>query len=81
MTYSYDPSKIRMRGKDQMRFEIGDVCTEGGASTCVLSDEEYEAILKPLKAGNKAWLLAKLNILEAALYRLLYQIDMKIDVL
>lgn len=64
-----------------MRFEIGDVCTEGGASTCVLSDEEYEAILKPLKAGNKAWLLAKLNILEAALYRLLYQIDMKIDVL
>ena len=34
MTYSYDPTKIRERGKDQMRFELGDTVTEGGADTC-----------------------------------------------
>ena len=34
MTYSYDPARIRERGKDQMRFELGDTVTEGGADTC-----------------------------------------------
>ena len=52
MTYSYDPTKIRARGKDQMRFELGDTQTEGGADTCVLADEEYEAMLADLKAGK-----------------------------
>ena len=59
MTYSYDPTKIKARGKDQMRFELGDTQTDGGADTCALADEEYEAVLAGLKAGKKAWLYAK----------------------
>lgn len=81
MTYSYDPSKIRERGKDQMRFELGDTATEGGADTCALSDEEYTAILGGMKDGKKAWMLAKLEVLEAILFKLSYQVDTKIDVL
>ena len=81
MTYSYDPTKIRARGKDQMRFELGDTQTEGGADTCVLADEEYEAMLADLKAGKKAGLFAKLAVLEAILFKLNYQVDTKIDVL
>ena len=45
MTYTYDPLKIKDRGKDQMRFEIGDTLVDGGADTCALSDEEYEGML------------------------------------
>lgn len=81
MTYSYDPSQIRARGKDQMRFELGDTQVEGGADTCVLADEEYEAVLAELKDGKKAWLFAKLSVLEAILFKLSYQVDTKIDVL
>jgi len=81
MTYSYDPTKIRAQGKDQMRFELGDTQTEGGADTCVLADEEYEAVLANLQAGQKAWQYAKLAVLEAILFKLSYQVDTRIDVL
>ena len=81
MTYIYDPTKIRRRGKDQMRFELGDTQTEGGADTCVLADEEYTAILDGIKEGEKAWLSAKLYVLEAILSKLSQQVDTKIDVL
>ena len=81
MTYSYDPTKIRERGKDQMRFELGDTVTEGGADTCALSDEEYDAILDGLKEGKKSWVRAKLAVLEAIMFRFSYQVDTKVDVL
>lgn len=81
MTYSYDPTKIKARGKDQMRFELGDTQTEGGADTCALADEEYETMLTGLKEGKKAWLFAKLAVLEAILFKMQYQVDTKIDVL
>lgn len=81
MTYSYDPTKIRERGKDQMRFELGDTVTEGGSDTCALSDEEYNAILEGLKEGKKAWMFAKLAVLEAIVFKMSYQVDTKIDVL
>lgn len=81
MNYSYDPAKIRQRGKDRMRFELGDTQTEGGADTCALADEEYEAILDGIKEGKKAWLFAKLAVLEAIIFKLSYQVDTKIDVL
>lgn len=81
MTYSYDPAKIRERGKDRMRFELGDTVTEGGADTCALSDEEYDAILDGLKEGKKAWVRAKLAVLEAIMFRFSYQVDTKVDVL
>lgn len=81
MTYSYDPTQIRSRGKDQMRFELGDTQTEGGADTCALADEEYEAVLTGLNEGKKAWLYAKLAVLEAILFKMSYQVDTRIDVL
>lgn len=81
MTYSYDPTQIRAGGKDQMRFELGDTYTEGGAETCVLADEEYEAVLAGRKEGGKAWSRAKLAVLEAILFKMSYQVDTKIDVL
>ena len=79
MDYSYDPTKIRERGKDQMRFELGDTLVGGGAKTCALADEEYEGILVDLKPGKRAWLFAKLYVLEAILLKLSYQVDTKID--
>lgn len=81
MTYTYDPTQIRARGKDQMRFELGDTQVEGGSDTCALADEEYEAVLAGLKDGKKAWLFAKLSVLEAILFKMNYQVDTKIDVL
>jgi len=82
MNYSYNPTKIRARGKDQMRFELGDTLVDGGADTCALADEEYDALLEGLNTGNKrAWLAAKLTVLEAILFKLSYQVDTKIDVL
>ena len=70
MTYSYDPAKIRERGKDRMRFELGDTVTEGGADTCALSDEEYNAVLEGLKDDKKAWIHAKLAVLQAIMFTL-----------
>ena len=81
MTYTYDPLKIREGGKDQMRFEVGDTLVDGGADTCALADEEYEGLLTDLKPGKKAWVRAKLEVVEAILFKLSYQPDTKIDVL
>ncbi|MDR3148627.1 MAG: hypothetical protein LBT88_01225 [Oscillospiraceae bacterium] len=81
MTYSYDPTQIKARGKDQMRFELGDTLTDGGADTCALADEEYEGILTDITDGKRAWLYAKLAVIEAVLFKMSYQVDTKIDVL
>jgi hypothetical protein len=81
MTYNYDPTQIKQRGKDQMRFELGDTMTDGGAETCALSDEEYTAMLENVKPGMIPWMWAKLYILEAILLKLSYQVNTKVDVL
>jgi hypothetical protein len=81
MTYSYEPANIKMQGKDQMRFELGDTEVSGGAETCALADEEYEAMLEGIKPDKKSWLITKLRIMEAILLKLSYQVDTKIDVL
>ncbi len=83
MTYTYDPSKIRLYGKDQMRFELGDTATEGSEKSCALCDEEYEAFLQdfPLLTQEKNWLQAKLGLVQAILHKFAFQVDTKIDVL
>jgi hypothetical protein len=82
MTYSYDPAQIKVRGKDQLRFELGDTNISGGAASCALSDEEYTALLEGLNTGNKkAWLHVKLTVLEGIMFKLSYMVDTKIDVL
>jgi hypothetical protein len=81
VAYSYSPTEITARGKDQMRFELGDTLVEGGRETCALADEEYDGLLAGLKPGKRAWLSAKLSALEAIMFKLSYQPDTKIDVL
>ena len=58
MNYSYNPLEIGQNSVSRARFELGDTMVEGGAETCMLSDEEYAAILD----ANPKW--------KAALYRL-----------
>ena len=79
MTYTYDPGRIKGRGKDQMRFELGDTLAGGGAGTCALSDEEYGALLEGLGPGKAAWLRAKLEAVDAVLHKLSFEADVKID--
>lgn len=71
-TYSYDSTKIGERGKDRMRFELGDTMVEGGEQTSALSDEEYEAILK---AYPGKWKKAKLMLIEGIMRRFSYEVD------
>ena len=81
MTYTYDPAQIRQRGKDQLRFELGDTFTDGGAESCALADEEYAAFVENILPGKKSWIYAKLVIIEAILLKLSYMVDTKVDVL
>jgi len=81
MNYSYDPTKIKDRGKNQMRFETGDTLVDGGSDTCALSDEEYEGLLADVENGGMAWKKAKLYVLEAILHKMSFQVNVKIDVL
>ena len=79
MAYTYDPAKIGLRGKDRMRFELGDTAVGGGEDTCALCDEEYEAVLSEAPDGKRGWLNAKASILNAIVFKLSYEVDTKID--
>lgn len=81
MSYTYDPTQITARGKDQMRFELGDTAVEDGAETCAMCDEEYAALLADLGTTNKAWLDVKIKIVGAILHKFSFQVDTKVDVL
>lgn len=71
MKYTYDPTAIREKGVDQMRFELGDTLIEGGAITSPLCDEEYEAIIE----SEPNWRKAKFELLRAIAMKLSYQAD------
>lgn len=83
-TYSYDPSKLRdadgklVYGLDLMRFQLGDVMTEGGAETCALCDEEYLAMIPPSVTRERTWLEAKLSCIESIFHRFGYEPDTKV---
>lgn len=79
LTYTYMPEKIAEYGKDQMRFELGDVMVEGGAETTALSDQEIEAILSCYTSHiQKKWKHAKLKLLESICRRFSYEVTEKI---
>ena len=71
-TYSYDATKIGERGKDRMRFELGDIMVEGMEQTSALSDEEYNAIIQ---AYPGKWKKAKLALIESIMRRFSYEVD------
>lgn len=70
-TYSYTPSSLDKYGKDKMRFELGDTQIDGGADTCALCDEEYEALIE--EAGD--WRSAKIACLKAIVARFAMMVD------
>lgn len=74
-TYSYDPTKIGERGKDRMRFELGDTEVGGEGQAAALSDEEYEAVLN---AYPNKWRKAKLALIESIMRRFSFEVDEKV---
>lgn len=74
-TYTYDPAGIAAKGKDTMRFELGDVMVTDGVKTAYLSDEEITAILNVYPTS---WRRAKLALIESVLRRFSYEVDTKI---
>lgn len=72
LCYTYDGTKIAEKGKDRMRFELGDVMVADGAKNAYLSDEEIEAMIE---AYDPSWLRAKLALVESVLRRFSYEVD------
>ena len=70
-TYFYNPEMLKYNGKDRMRFELGDTQIDGGADTCALCDEEYEALIE----GAKDWRRAKIECLKAIVARFAMMVD------
>nr|DAY82546.1 MAG TPA: hypothetical protein [Caudoviricetes sp.] len=70
-TYTYDAGKLVERGKDLMRFELGDVQVQNGAHDAYLSDEEINAML----AVCPSWRKAKLALVSHVLHRFAYEVD------
>lgn len=74
-TFSYDPSKIRDKSVNQMRFELSDVYVDDEVNTCMLSDEEYKAIID----DSKSWKEAKIAILKQIIFMFSLEVDYTID--
>lgn len=74
-SYTYEPSDINKKGKDRMRFELGDTMVEGEAETAALTDQEIEAMLE-LHPSN--WKKAKLALVESLCRRFSYEVDTKV---
>ena len=79
MTYTYDPSKMMDGGKDQMRFELQDIAVAGAQETCVLSDEEYEAVIAKATEDGTGWKAAKYQCLKAIEMKMAYEVDFSAD--
>ena len=78
-TYTYDPSKMQDGGKDQMRFELQDIAVGLVQQTCVLSDQEYDAILAKTRESGGGWNAAKYRCLCAIVMRMAYEVDFSAD--
>lgn len=74
-SYTYEPSKIGERGKDKMRFELGDTMVEGESETAALTDQEINAILE---LYPNRWKRAKLALVESICRRFSYEVDTKV---
>lgn len=78
-TYTYDPSKMQNGGKDQMRFELQDIAVGLAQQTCVLSDQEYDALLAKVNEEGGSWKTAKYRCLCAIVMRMAYEVDFSAD--
>lgn len=74
-TYTYNPSDINGRTVSRARFELGDIVVSGGESTCMLSDEEIEAVIQ----DAKKWKTALYRLADAVCNRLSFETDWNDD--
>ena len=74
-TYTYDPTKLKGSTISRVRFELGDILVDGGAETCMLADEEIQAIID----STTAWKVALFKLADAVCMRLSYETDWKDD--
>lgn len=79
MNYTYDIQKLTEFGRDKMRMDLGDTEVEGGADTCVLADEEYDALINETYVAGKSWKWAQYRCLQAIVSRMAMMTDMNID--
>ncbi len=79
MTYTYDPFKIAEFGRDRMRLDLGDVEVEGGADSCALADEEYDALIAETYGAGGSWKLAQYRCLQAIVARMAMMISANVD--
>lgn len=75
MTYTYNPAEITQSSISRARFELGDVMVDGGAETCMLSDEEIQAVID----STRKWKTALYRLADAVCMRLAYETDWKDD--
>ena len=76
MANTYDPSKVSEKGKDAMRFQLGDTLVDGEGATAFLADEEITAMIE---AHPRSWKRAKYRLIEAVCNRLSFETDWSDD--
>ena len=54
MTYTYDPSDLTGRTVSRARFELGDVLVDDEGESCMLCDEEIQAIINECPKWKRA---------------------------
>lgn len=75
MNYTYNPAEITQSSVSRARFELGDVMVDGGAETCMLSDEEIQAVID----STRKWKTVLYKLADAVCMRLAYETDWKDD--
>lgn len=75
VTFTYNPQDIGKKTVSGVRFALGDVDVEGAERTCMLSDQEIEAILE----AEPHWKKALFLLADAVCMRLSYETDWSDD--
>lgn len=75
MAYTYDITQLKTNKKDLMRFELGDTDVSGAEKTCVLSDEEINAMIEL----NSRWKVAKFKLVESVYMRFAKEVQISGD--
>lgn len=73
--YTYEPGKVAERGVSRARFELGDVLVEGKEQTCMLCDEEIQAVID----STRGWKKALFRLADAVCMRLSYETNWRDD--
>jgi len=74
-TYTYNPANLQGITKDHIRFALGDTLVAGGAETCMLADEEIEAVISEGKSLRQTLY----RLADAVCMRLSYEVDFSND--